>query len=55
MVISLDWRPKHIVHKHITYQYTSILDVVKILKEGNSPLPKPTQPLQEILSIKKTT
>ena len=34
--------------QQITDQYTSIFDVVKTLKEGNSPRPEPTRPLQPI-------
>ena len=47
-VSSSDRTPKDIVHKHITDQYTSIFDVVKTLKEGSSPRPEPTRPLQAI-------
>jgi len=36
-VISSDRTPKDTAHKQITDQYISILNVVKILKEGNSP------------------
>ena len=44
-VSSSDKTPKDTAHKHITDQYTSILDVVKTLKEGRNPWPEPTRPL----------
>ena len=47
-VSSSDRTPKDIAHKQITDQYTSVLDVVKTLKERNSPRTKPTRPLQAI-------
>jgi len=47
-VSSLDRTPKDTAHKQITYQYTSIFDVVKTLKEGNSSWPEPMWPLQAI-------
>jgi len=47
-VSSSDITPKDTAHKQITDQYTSILDVVKTLKEGNSPRPETTRPLQAI-------
>ena len=40
-VSSSNKTPKDTAHKQITDQYTSILNMVKTLKEGNSPQPKP--------------
>jgi len=47
-VSSSDRTPKDTAHNQITDQYTSIFDVVKTLKEGNNPWPKPMRPLQVI-------
>ena len=40
--------PKDTAHKQVIDQYTSIVDVVKTLKEGNNAWPEPTWPLQRI-------
>jgi len=47
-VISSDRTPKDTAYKQMTDQYTNILDMVKTIKEGNSPQLEPTRPLQEI-------
>jgi len=40
--------PNDTAHKQIIDQYTSIIHMVKTLKEGNNSWPNPTQPLQAI-------